>query len=77
MASTYGILTDSSQSLAHKSSLQETKKNVIQVHGSLMVRLHLVINLGLLEELIAFQESFKTCISYNWAFNKNWTDMDS
>ena len=36
---------------------QKKKKNVLQVHISLMVWLDLGINLGLLEELKTFQQS--------------------
>ena len=35
-----------------ESNLQEIQKNVVQVHGSLMVWLDLGINFGLLEELL-------------------------
>lgn len=52
---------------------QKKKKNVFQVHISLMVWLDLEINFGLLEELKTFQQSSKSFISYSWAFNKNWT----
>ena len=69
MASPYSIFTDSLQSPAQYKQFmrdqKKKKKNVFQVHISLMVWLDLEINFGLLEELKTFQQSSKSFISYS------------
>lgn len=72
MASSYSI-TDSPKHSSHSVKVvYKRSKKCSPSTWFLMVWLDLGINFGLLQELIAFQQSSNSFISCNWAFNKNW-----